>query len=321
MKERLDYLQRYHLVRALLNRLVAYLELVRSELGQETPLFAQHDYISLAAQAQTIKQWYCERCGARFVKDLLGPEAYAIHSYHRICVACAIELVPWPEQSTRRMSRLMAYAMEHPDLLAGWLVQAQQRRHLTDAELEHWLGSTATGVLRLALSAQPRADSLEEDLIRIAADTGCSSLALRTIITESAHLLASVSAPPHQAAPERFSSPRPLDEDERVARYRQIARRVVERIAEAPRADAAGIESLLIIDEERDHYLHMTTGWHQHRRMYAPILHLRVKNGKIVIERDSTDNVGDELRRAGVPNEDILFGFIHPAETNANGAL
>jgi XisI protein len=321
MKERLDYVQRYHSVRLLINRLVTFLDAIRSEPGANSPLFAQYDYTSLTAQAQALTHWYCERCGARFVKDLLGPEAYAVHAFHRVCAACALELAPGPERQTRRMARLMAYALAHPDVFAGWLAQAQQRRHLTDAELEQWLGSTATGVLRLALSAQPRAAFLEEDLSRIAADSGCSSTALRTIITEGAHLLAAASSSPHQAAPERFSSPRPPDEDERVAWYRQVARQVVERIATEPIADAAGIESLLIIDETNGHYLHMTTGWQNHHWMYAPILHLRIKDGKIVIEHDGTDNVVDDLRAAGVPNEDIRFGFLNPAETNATGAL
>jgi hypothetical protein len=96
---------------------------------------------------------------------------------------------------------------------------------------------------------------------------------------------------------------------DRVTEYRAIARRLVEQVANEPIADADGIEGLFICDEDRGHYFHMTAGWQNNHWMYAPILHLRIKDGKIVVEHNGTEEgITDELVQLGVLVEDIVYG-------------
>lgn len=75
-----------------------------------------------------------------------------------------------------------------------------------------------------------------------------------------------------------------------------------------------GVETLLVFDEERDHYLLMSLGWAEDRRVRRAILHVRLRNGTFWIEEDWTENgLATDLLQAGVPKEDIVLAF-HPPE-------
>lgn len=312
MRERQDIPAHYHGIRRLLSQLAAFAEAACHELGPESPLVSQFREKRWMAQVQDVQRLCCERCGARFDDDLLGSEAYAVHAFQRICAACYAELVRSVGRPTRRLARLTAFAQEHPELMANYIVQAQRRRQLTDPELQHWLGINAIGVLRLALCRQPRPDYTDEDIAALAASAGCTTTVLRAILAESGHAAVATS-PTNEPIPERMRS---SDQDagpDRVAQYHQLVRAIVQRIAAAPGADQDAIERLFICDAERGHYIHMTAGWHNHYPMYATIVHVRInKDGKIVIEHDGTDTFGDQLRAAGVSKDDIVFGFLPP---------
>jgi XisI protein len=61
-----------------------------------------------------------------------------------------------------------------------------------------------------------------------------------------------------------------------------------------------------------DQYLLLKMGWHQNNRIKRNVLHLRLKDQKIWIEEDWTeDGVATDLLQAGVPREDIVLAF-HP---------
>ena len=54
----------------------------------------------------------------------------------------------------------------------------------------------------------------------------------------------------------------------------------------------------------------MNVGWDQTGRVHAVDLHLRIKEDKIWVEWDGTENdVIEELLEAGVLPEDIVLGF------------
>ena len=99
---------------------------------------------------------------------------------------------------------------------------------------------------------------------------------------------------------------------ERVTRYRQALQRLVED--EARRLPATGeIEALQICDEEHDQYQVLHVGWVSDKRIFAVICHLRLREGKIWVERDGTaEGVATRLLEAGIPREDIVLSF-HPA--------
>ena len=96
---------------------------------------------------------------------------------------------------------------------------------------------------------------------------------------------------------------------ENLVRYRAILRQVVEQAAEYLPSNGA-IEAIPVCDETRDQYLLLHLGWNDLGRVFAVVCHLRLREGKIWIERDGTaDGLANTLLPAGIPHEDIVLGF------------
>ena len=73
------------------------------------------------------------------------------------------------------------------------------------------------------------------------------------------------------------------------------------------------METHILFDEERNHYMLFRTGWWRDRRIRTAGLYVRLTNGKIWIEEDRTpEGLATDLLAAGVPNEHIVLAFHHP---------
>ncbi|MGH9845216.1 MAG: XisI protein [Blastocatellia bacterium] len=91
-----------------------------------------------------------------------------------------------------------------------------------------------------------------------------------------------------------------------------IAERVLTDYAEYPCA-AAGVETRLLFDRERDQYALVTLGWEGVHHHYSVVAHLEIVNGKIRIQEDNTEEgMATDLEAAGVPKDQIILGFRHP---------
>jgi len=76
---------------------------------------------------------------------------------------------------------------------------------------------------------------------------------------------------------------------------------------------AANREMLLAFDEKHDQYLWFQVGWQGNKRVRGITVHVRIKNNKIWIEEDWTEEgVANELLKEGVPQSDIVLAFHHP---------
>jgi XisI protein len=76
---------------------------------------------------------------------------------------------------------------------------------------------------------------------------------------------------------------------------------------------AHGVDTAVICDDLHGEYLLMRVGWRGETRVRRPTFYLRLRNGKIWIEEDWTqDGVATELVAAGVPHEDIVLAFKPP---------
>jgi hypothetical protein len=74
------------------------------------------------------------------------------------------------------------------------------------------------------------------------------------------------------------------------------------------------VDTICIFDEASDNYLLLDIGWTEQGRVRRTILHVRIKNDKIWIEEDWTEEgIANELLRAGVPKEDIVLAFQPPS--------
>ena len=75
-----------------------------------------------------------------------------------------------------------------------------------------------------------------------------------------------------------------------------------------------GVETQLIFDKERDHYQLVRTGWRDNNnRIYGCVLHVDIKDGKIWIQHDGTENaIADQLVELGTPKQDIVLVYHAP---------
>jgi hypothetical protein len=72
-------------------------------------------------------------------------------------------------------------------------------------------------------------------------------------------------------------------------------------------------ESLVVIDRAHDQYLLIITGWNQTRRIRNVFFHVRLKDGKIWIEEDwSEDGFASELLSRGIHHGEIVLAFQPP---------
>ena len=94
--------------------------------------------------------------------------------------------------------------------------------------------------------------------------------------------------------------------------YRRIAQQVVAQHAKLKPSEGQ-IEPIAIGDARHDNYLLLDVGWDTTGRVHEVVLHLRIYEGKIWVERDGTESgVTQELLGAGVPKEDIVLAFYRP---------
>jgi hypothetical protein len=101
---------------------------------------------------------------------------------------------------------------------------------------------------------------------------------------------------------------------EKLERYRDVIkqqiRRYVESFSEGANSD---VEELELSDDERAHYQWISLGWENGKRAFYTHLYVRLHDGKIWIEKDTTeDGIATDLVREGVPREDIVLAFQPP---------
>lgn len=103
---------------------------------------------------------------------------------------------------------------------------------------------------------------------------------------------------------------------DKLAKYRQLLKQILSRHLElVNRRPVSGLDSELIIDEERDNYMWITIGWSGEERVDGITFFARIRNGKFLIEEDWTeDGIATELVEAGVPKEDIVIAFHEPQD-------
>ncbi|MBP0015526.1 MAG: XisI protein [Roseofilum sp. SBFL] len=102
---------------------------------------------------------------------------------------------------------------------------------------------------------------------------------------------------------------------DQLENYRSLVKKILteyDRItSQTPNLD--GIDTILSFDEERDQYLWLDIGWTSRKRVRAISVYVRIKNEKIYIEEDWTEEgIATELLREGVPKEDIVLAFYSP---------
>jgi len=99
---------------------------------------------------------------------------------------------------------------------------------------------------------------------------------------------------------------------DKLAQYKAISKALIEEVfGMIPSGET--IETQLIIDEERGHFLLLSVGWEGKHWEYGNFVHIDVKpDGKVWVQHDGTDlKLAEELESKGIPKSDIVIGF-HP---------
>jgi hypothetical protein len=100
---------------------------------------------------------------------------------------------------------------------------------------------------------------------------------------------------------------------DRLNEYRNLIKRGLCRLRDYHNGPSRQeIEAVCVFDDEAGQYLLLWIGWQNKKRVEIIMLHIRLRDGKIWIETDGTeDGFATELLKAGVPNTDIVLAF-HP---------
>src|SRR5262245_55394372 len=97
-----------------------------------------------------------------------------------------------------------------------------------------------------------------------------------------------------------------------VTHYRTIIRDLIRKYAQY-RPSHGDVQIEVIFDETNDHYELMYAGWNGPYRLHGSVLHLDIRQGKIWVQYDGTeDGIAAELVKAGIPRERIVLAFKPP---------
>ena len=97
-----------------------------------------------------------------------------------------------------------------------------------------------------------------------------------------------------------------------IKNYRDSIKEIISRYAQE-RSLPKDVEGQTILDIERDHYQLLNVGWNNDKWIYGCVLHIDIKNGKVWIQHNGTeDEIAEELIKSGIPEQDIVIGFHSP---------
>ncbi|QTA81317.1 XisH protein domain-conaining protein [Desulfonema limicola] len=97
-----------------------------------------------------------------------------------------------------------------------------------------------------------------------------------------------------------------------IEKYRNTIQEIIKKYAnEKPLPK--DVEGQTIFDKESDHYQLLNVGWYKDKWIFGCVLHIDIKNGKVWIQHNGTeDEIAEELIKSGIPEQDIVIGFHSP---------
>lgn len=99
---------------------------------------------------------------------------------------------------------------------------------------------------------------------------------------------------------------------ETLNEYRALIRRIISDSA-THRPSVGDVQIEVVFDESNDHYELVYSGWNGPHRIHGPVLHIDIRDGKIWIQYDGTeDSIAEELVAAGVPRDKIVLAYKSP---------
>jgi len=101
---------------------------------------------------------------------------------------------------------------------------------------------------------------------------------------------------------------------DKLAHYREVVQGILTEYHQLNEKSGSTTESCLVFDELHDHYLLLLMGWQKDERIKNVMIHIRLKDGKIWVEEDWTEEgVAADLLQQGITREEIVLAF-HPPQ-------
>ncbi len=98
---------------------------------------------------------------------------------------------------------------------------------------------------------------------------------------------------------------------DRLEHYRQSIRIFLQQYVDFWQEE--GVETQLVIDSERDHYLLLRVGWDGETRINHFVFHFDIKDGKIWVQENNTDvEIDKNFEEMGISKKEMVVGFHHP---------
>ena len=98
---------------------------------------------------------------------------------------------------------------------------------------------------------------------------------------------------------------------DKIERYRELIEQILTDRAQISTSNPTDtVKPLLIFDRDRDHYQLSYVGWQGDKRVFGPVMHFDIEDGKIWIQYNGTEEaIAERLVEMGVPTSDIVIGF------------
>lgn len=96
---------------------------------------------------------------------------------------------------------------------------------------------------------------------------------------------------------------------DKIERYQEFVQQILTEHSQlSPTTDT--VQTQLIFDTQHHHYQLAYVGWQGDKRVFGPVMHFDIQDGKIWIQYNGTeDSVAERLVEMGVPPSDIVIGF------------
>jgi len=96
---------------------------------------------------------------------------------------------------------------------------------------------------------------------------------------------------------------------DKIEQYRHFIKQILTQYVQTE-TNSETVKAELIFDSENDHYQLAYVGWQGEKRVFGPVIHFDIQDGKIWIQYNGTeDHLAERLVEMGVPDSDIVLGF------------
>lgn len=99
---------------------------------------------------------------------------------------------------------------------------------------------------------------------------------------------------------------------DKLVTYRQVIQQLLDE-DQRYRASYGDIHREAIQDREHDHYQLLSIGWYQQQRIHGCLWHIDIRDNKIWIQQDNTEEgLANRLVARGIPKRDIVLAYQSP---------